>query len=131
MARLCYATEAQLRELIRQSGLPENAPPANAFRMFAHAPAVGAATLRLVFALLTETDLDPQLRELIILRAAQRCDCRHAWVQHVAKARGADWHFRMICGIYDDPGSRSGISVRRQVLDLLRDVAPGQTGQMH
>jgi len=41
MARLCYATEAQLRELIRQSGLPENAPPANAFRMFAHSPAVG------------------------------------------------------------------------------------------
>ena len=42
MARPSYATEAQLRELIRQSGLPENAPPANAFRMFAHAPAVGA-----------------------------------------------------------------------------------------
>ena len=131
MARLCYASEVQVPELMRQADLPESTPSANAFRMFAHAPAVGAATLRLVFALLTETDLDPQLRELIILRAAQRCDCRHAWVQHVAKARGADWHFRMICGIYDDPGSRSGISVRRQVLDLLRDVAPGQTGQMH
>ena len=88
MAPLCYATEAQLRELIRQSSLPENAPPANAFRMFAHAPAVGAATLRLVFALLTETDLDPKLRELVILQAAQRCDCRDAWVQHVAIARG-------------------------------------------
>jgi AhpD family alkylhydroperoxidase len=74
--------------LIRQSGLPENAPPANAFRMFAHAPAVGAATLRLVFALLTETALDPKLRELVILRAAQRCDCWYAWVQHVAIARG-------------------------------------------
>lgn len=38
--------------------------------MFAHSPAVGAATLRLVFALLTETRLDPALRELIILRVA-------------------------------------------------------------
>ena len=56
--------------------------------MFAHAPAVGAATLRLVFALLTETALDPKLRELVILRAAQRCDCWYAWVQHVAIARG-------------------------------------------
>ena len=88
MARLCYATEAQLRELIRQSGLPENAPQANAFRMIAHPPAVGAATQRLVFALLTETDLDPKLRELVILRAAQRCECRYAWVQHDAIARG-------------------------------------------
>ena len=88
MARLCYATEAQLRELIRQSGLPQNAPPANAFRMFAHAPAVGSATMRLVFALLTETALDPKRRELVILRAAQRCDCRYAWGQHVAIACG-------------------------------------------
>jgi 4-carboxymuconolactone decarboxylase len=88
MARLCYASEVQLAELMRQAGLPEGAPSANAFRMFAHTPAVGAATLRLVFALLTETDLDPRLRELVILRIAQRCDCQYAWVQHVAIARG-------------------------------------------
>jgi AhpD family alkylhydroperoxidase len=56
--------------------------------MFAHAPAVGAATLPLVSALLTETALDPTLRELVILRAAQRCDCRYAWVQHVTIACG-------------------------------------------
>jgi AhpD family alkylhydroperoxidase len=88
MAHLCYASEAQLAELLRQAGLPESTPSANAFRMFAHAPAVGAATLRLVFALLTETGLDPKLRELVILRVAQRCDCQYAWVQHVAIARG-------------------------------------------
>jgi 4-carboxymuconolactone decarboxylase len=88
MARLCYATELQLAELIRRSGLPDSAPPANAFRMFAHAPALGAATLKLVFALLTETALDPILRELVILRVTQRCGCRYAWVQHVAIARG-------------------------------------------
>jgi len=42
----------------------------------------------LVLALLTETDLDPKLRELVILRATQRCECQYAWVQHVAIARG-------------------------------------------
>jgi 4-carboxymuconolactone decarboxylase len=89
MTRIDYATEPQLAELIRQCGLPENTPRANAFRIFAHSPAVGAATLRLVFALLTETNLDPVLRELVILRVAQRCECRYAWVQHVAIARGA------------------------------------------
>ena len=88
MVRLCYASEVQVPELMRQADLPESTPSANAFRMFAHAPAVGAATLRLVFALLTETDLDPKLRELVILRAAQRCECQYAWVQHVAIARG-------------------------------------------
>ena len=88
MARICYASEVQVPELMRQADLPESTPSVNAFRMFAHAPAVVAATLRLVFALLTETDLDPKLRELVILRAAQRCECQYAWVQHVAIARG-------------------------------------------
>jgi hypothetical protein len=68
MARLPYSNMERFAELLRQSGLPENTPAANAFRMFAHAPAVGAATLRLVFALLTETAFDPVLRELVILR---------------------------------------------------------------
>jgi alkylhydroperoxidase family enzyme len=87
MARLLYATPQQLAELIRLCGLPENTPHANAFRMFAHAPAIGAATLRLVFALLTETELDAKLRELVILHVSQRCHGRYAWVQHVAVAR--------------------------------------------
>jgi hypothetical protein len=37
MTRLCYATDVQLAELIRPSGLPDNAPPANAFRNLARA----------------------------------------------------------------------------------------------
>ena len=86
MTRLPYATPAQLAELIRQSGLPQNTPKTNAFRMLAHAPAIGASTLRLVLALLTETDLEPRLRELVILRVAQRCDGRYAWVQHASVA---------------------------------------------
>jgi hypothetical protein len=58
MARIHYATPAQLPELIHQSGLPKNTPPpTNAFRMLAHAPTVSAQTLRLVLTLLTETDL--------------------------------------------------------------------------
>jgi len=48
MARIHYATPAQLAELMHQSGLPKNTPPTNAFRMLAHAPTVSAQTLRLV-----------------------------------------------------------------------------------
>jgi 4-carboxymuconolactone decarboxylase len=89
MARLPYTTTAQFAELIRQSGFPEQTPQTNAFRMLAHAPSVSASVLRLVFALLTETALDPELRELVILRVAQRCRGTYVWVQHVALARTA------------------------------------------
>jgi len=76
MARLRYATPQQFTEFVRRSGLPEDTQATNAFSIFAHAPAVGAPVLRLVLALLTETELDPKLRELVILRVSQRCDGR-------------------------------------------------------
>ena len=87
MARVPYANREQLSELIRQSGFPDGVPISNAFRMFARAPSVGAATLRLVLALLTETTLEPKLRELVILRVSQRCKGEYAWVQHIAIAK--------------------------------------------
>jgi len=87
MARLPYAAVIQGTELMRQSGLPGSTPQTNAFLMFAHTPAVGAAVLRLVLALLTDTDLEPSVREMVILRVVQRCQGRHAWVRHVAVAR--------------------------------------------
>ena len=133
MARLCYATEPQLRELIRQSGLPENAPPANAFRMFAQAPAVGAATLRLVFALLTETDLDPKLRELVILRAAQHSpSCEICFSpRDVVELLLLIGYFRMICVIMTTLEVEVESPFGAKVLASLRDSAPVQPGQMH
>ena len=87
MARLPNATPAQFTELMRLSGFPEHTPQTNAFSVLAHAPAVGGSALRLVFALLTETALDPKLRELVILQVAQRLDGQYVWVHHVAIAR--------------------------------------------
>jgi alkylhydroperoxidase family enzyme len=86
MARLPYTTPAQLAALMQQTPFGEDTQPANIFRMLAHAPAVGAPALQLVYAILTKTDLDPRLRELVILRVAQRCEARYAWVQHAAIA---------------------------------------------
>ena len=62
MARLPNATPAQFTELMRLSGFPEHSPQTNAFSVLAHGPAAGGSALRLVFALLTETALDPKLR---------------------------------------------------------------------
>jgi alkylhydroperoxidase family enzyme len=86
MARLPYTTPAQLAELMRQTPFGEAVQPANIFRMLAHAPSVGIPALQLVYAILTQTELDPRLRELVILRVARRCEARYAWVQHAAIA---------------------------------------------
>jgi 4-carboxymuconolactone decarboxylase len=81
MVRIPYATSEQLAEFMDQSGFAENTPPASTLRMLAHAPRVGASVIRLILTLLTETDLDPKLREMVILRVAQRCDGRYVWIQ--------------------------------------------------
>ena len=87
MPRLDYATQKQLTNLLQQSGLSENTPSSNAFAVLAHSPAVGASALRLVLGFLTRTALEPDLRELIILRVVERCRGRYAWTQHVEIAR--------------------------------------------
>ena len=96
MARLCYAPDTQFAQFMLQSGLSGNKPPANAFSMLAHTPAVGASVLCLV--LLTETDLDPKIRELVILRSnpamrwpirvgPARCHRSRSWRKRRAGAR--------------------------------------------
>lgn len=85
MARVPHANQEHLSEL----GYPDGIPISSAFRIFAHAPNVGAATLRLVLSLLTETALDPKLRELVILRVSRRSKGDYAWAQHTAMARTA------------------------------------------
>jgi alkylhydroperoxidase family enzyme len=86
MARLAYADSTHVEELLRLGGLPETTPSTNAFRIFAHAPVASAQTLRLVLSLLTETELNPGLREMVIMRVVQCCGCQYAWVQHAAIA---------------------------------------------
>jgi len=82
---------------------PEMAPPKNRealerlpvrlniFRMMAHAETAFRPLLRLGGAILSQQQLDPKLRELAILQAAQHTPGEYEWIQHVpiAKATGA------------------------------------------
>lgn len=86
MSILPYAPPDQLREMLRRSPFSEDTPPGNVFRMLAQAPRVGAAALGLIYAVLTEMDLDPRVREIVILRVAQRSDAPYAFAQHAAIA---------------------------------------------
>lgn len=87
MARIPYATVSQYEELVRNLRVPDTTVPQNSLRMLAHAPAIGAAVLGLIHSIAMKADLNFNLRELAILRVAQRCQARYAWVHHAAIAR--------------------------------------------
>ena len=86
MARLLYATAEQLEDTLRRSPFRDDTHPGNVFRMLSHTPPVGAAALRFIYAVLIDAELDPRLRETVILRAAQRSDAPYAFAQHAAIA---------------------------------------------
>ena len=90
MALIPYADEDPQDERVRAmlDKLPE--PRINLFRMLANAPAMIGPTLRLGEAILTKGELDPELRELVILHAAQLTGSDYEWAQHerIAKLVG-------------------------------------------
>ncbi len=87
MALIPYAGEDAQDDRVRAlvARLPE--PHINLFTMLANAPALAGPTLRLGEAILTRSDLDPVLRELVILHSARLTGTEYEWVQHEAIAR--------------------------------------------
>jgi alkylhydroperoxidase family enzyme len=65
--------------------------PLKLFRMVAHAETAYAPWLQYGGTLLTQLELDPLLRELVILQVAHEVGSRYEWVQHdpIARAVGA------------------------------------------
>jgi alkylhydroperoxidase family enzyme len=90
VARLPYVDPEQASPPVRRA--LEALPALNIFAMLAHADSAFIPYLRFGRALLTELQLDPQLRELAILLVAARTGAEYEWIQHVgiAKAIGVD-----------------------------------------
>jgi len=90
MARLPYMDPEQASPRVRRA--LEALPPLNIFAMLAHADSAFVPYLRFGEALLTQLQLDPELRELAILLVAVRTGAEYEWIQHVgiAKAIGVD-----------------------------------------
>jgi 4-carboxymuconolactone decarboxylase len=59
-------------------------PPINIFRTLAHAQTAFRPFLRFGGAVLTRLELDPVVRELVILTVAKEAEADYEWVQHVA-----------------------------------------------
>lgn len=66
-------------------------PPLNVFRMLANADSAFAPFLQFGGAVLQYLELDPVLRELVILQVAKQTNAEYEWVQHetIARAVGA------------------------------------------
>ena len=89
MARLPYPDPDALPERVRRA--LDAVPPLNVFRMTAHAETAFRPWLAFGGALLSSLQLDPVVRELVILRVARLSDAEYEWVQHepIALAVGA------------------------------------------
>jgi 4-carboxymuconolactone decarboxylase len=102
MALIPYADEEPRDERVEAllARLPE--PRINLFRMLANAPALIGPTLRLGEAILTKSELDPKLRELVILRVARVTGSEYEWVQHERIARLVGLTDDEIAGVEND-----------------------------
>ena len=82
MARLPYVEAEGAPEKVRE--VLEAAPVRlNIFKMMAHAENSFRPLLRLGTSILGQQQLDPKLRELIILHVAKLSGSRYEWTQHV------------------------------------------------
>jgi 4-carboxymuconolactone decarboxylase len=72
---------AELRELLATR------PPYAIYRTLANAPTVLPGFIQMASALLTKTELDPALRELVILRVGAHCRSAYEIHQHLRLAR--------------------------------------------
>jgi 4-carboxymuconolactone decarboxylase len=81
MARLPYVDPAIATDAVQQvfARLPA---PLNVFKMLANAPTLLRPAVQLGTAILSRTELDPALRELVILRVARLSGSTYEWGQH-------------------------------------------------
>jgi alkylhydroperoxidase/carboxymuconolactone decarboxylase family protein YurZ len=109
MALIPYADEDPQDERVQRvlERLPE--PRINLFRMLANAPAMIGPTLRLGEAILTRGELDPKLREQVILHVARRTGSEYERVQHEQIAR--------LVGVTDDGLDRPALKLVQALLD--------------
>jgi 4-carboxymuconolactone decarboxylase len=89
VARLPYPDPDALPERVKRA--LDAVPPLNVFRMTAHAETAFRPWLAFGGALLSSLQLDPVVRELVILRVARLSDAEYEWTQHepIALAVGA------------------------------------------
>ena len=85
MARLAYPDPSDVAELMRR--FPPPVRQMNIGRMVSHAPTLVAPYYNSYAAVVQSLELDPQLRQLAILRVAERASAEYVLVEHRALAK--------------------------------------------
>jgi alkylhydroperoxidase family enzyme len=98
MARLAYADPSDVTQVMRPFRPPLR--NMNIARMLSHAPTLAAPYYNTYAAALQELELDPKLRQLAILRVAERASASYILAQHRPLAR--------ISGLTDQQISAAG-----------------------
>lgn len=101
MARIPYfdlaTASAEFAELVKSR------PPLNIYRMIAHGGNTATGFLALGSAILTKSDIDPTLRELVILRVGALCGSSYEVFQHRRVAASVGVPAEKIEAVLADP----------------------------
>lgn len=97
-------------------------PPLNIYRMLAHATSAAPGFLKLGGALLRESELDPKLRELAILRVGVLSGAGYEVHQHKRIAARAGLSEEKIAAINSEPDSGVFTSLEQSILRFTDEV---------
>lgn len=121
MARIPYPDLSQASEEVRT--LAAALPPLNIFRMLPHAETFVRGFGQLGTAILGRAQLDPRLRELVILRVGAKSPAAYEWQQHVPIARGTGATDDEIAALErDDPDAPTFGGRERALLRLTDEL---------
>lgn len=97
-------------------------PPYNIYRILANAPTLLPGFVQLASSVLTRTELDPQLRELVILRVGAHCRSAYEMHQHQRLARHVGVSEERIRRATDLQAAASGDGLEDQLLRFTDSV---------
>ena len=119
MARMPYRDLTTASDAVRAriAGLPS----LNIFRMLAHAETMLSGFGRLGAAILGKAALDARLRELAILRVAERSPAPYEWQQHVVIARAVGVSEEEIAALGRGDDNAGSFGARERALLNLTD----------
>ena len=120
MARIDYKNMDDIPETLR--AMIGSRPPLNIYRMIAHGGPAAEGFLALGSALLRTGSLDPQLRELVILRVGILCRAGYEVHQHKRLAANEGVSQEKINALYDGPDAPVFNDEERAVLHYTDTV---------